>query len=677
MNFRLGSFLIIFLMPSPSSAQVENSGLIGQIMEHLAENISEDQDYSEITDQLNFYRKYPLNINKINHEELMKLFFISPVQINSLIAHRKENGLFQDLLELQSIDGFDNEMAGWLMNFVVLSPPDLLSGISFDKLISKSEHDFMVRLGKVLEKQRGFIKTDSGTSIYSGSADRLFMRYRFNFANRISVSLNMEKDAGESFFRSQGHGFDFYSANVSLIGKRFVKKFIVGDYALQFGQGLTLWTGLGFGKGAGLTTVAKQAMGLRPYSSVNESSFLRGTSVTLNHHRFSATPFFSYKKLDASLTGNGQEINSLNVSGLHRTKAERASKNAASQLVYGINSAYKDDNLNLGVTVYRTQLDKKVTEGNSLYEQYDFSDKSLTNLGFHYTYTFKNTYFFGETAHSLSSGTAFLTGLMSSVSSQVSGVLLYRNYGRNYHSFFNQGLSESTDAINEKGFYTGLTVKFNSKFELVSYFDFFRFPWLKFRVDAPSLGHELFAQFVFSINKKFKITARFKRQQKEENITETYSSGGLETVEKQNCRIELNYKASNSFSFRNRAELSMYKKGINTTEFGFLAYQDIIYNPLSSKFSGNIRFALFETHGFDSRIYAYENDVLYGYSVPGYQDKGLRCYINGRYTPWHGVDIWLRYALLSYSNQETIGSGYDMVDGNKRSDVKLQLRFQF
>ncbi len=161
------------------------------------------------------------------------------------------------------------------------------------------------------------------------------------------------------------------------------------------------------------------------------------------------------------------------------------------------------------------------------------------------------------------------------------------------------------------------------------------------------------------------------------NLANGNITGGLESVEKENYRVELNYKASNSITLRNRTEMTVFRKGLNTKEFGFLSYQDVIYNPLSSKVSGNIRFALFETTGFNSRIYAYENDVLYSYSVPAYQGRGVRCYFNTRYTPRRGVDLWLRYALISYSDQETVGSGNDMISGNQRSDIKLQLRFQF
>ena len=132
-----------------------------------------------------------------------------------------------------------------------------------------------------------------------------------------------------------------------------------------------------------------------------------------------------------------------------------------------------------------------------------------------------------------------------------------------------------------------------------------------------------------------------------------------------------------NFSLINRAELVQFHKAPAKAEFGFLNYQDIIYDPLSSKFSGNIRFGIFDTASFNSRIYAYENDVLYAYSVPVHQGSGLRCYINGRYKIFRGLDIWLRYALINYAGQQTAGSSADLISGNQRSDFKFQLRYQF
>ena len=658
-------------------SQVQNDVLIEQILESMAPDLSEDHDYSEIAERLNYYRRSPLNINLASREQLQELFFISPIQINAIVTHREKTGLFIDVLELQSVPGFDAQTMRWLMNFIMVLSAGELSSLSFKKLLTKAEHDLMFRFGQVLDKQSGFSSynlTNEGT--YKGSAMRMFTRYRYNYSNVLFASVNMEKDAGEPLtFSNGGRGFDFYSANISYKGTGIIRKIIAGDYALHFGQGLSMWAGAGFGKGANLSTIVKQDVGLKPYSSANESLFMRGISSTFRLKTISITPFYSGRRIDAGMAVSGLELSSLQVSGLHRTKKEILNKNAVSQRVYGANAQFNKGDLSTGITAYRTQFSIPFAAGKELYQQYNFKGDALTNISLNYNYTFKNSHVFGEAAHSINSGFAFLNGLMSSIAPPVALVLLYRNYEKNYHSFFNQGLAEGSNAVNERGFYSGLAIKVNRQWELYTYADFFRFPWLKFRVDRPSSGFELFGQVTYTPTKAFKLISRVRQQIKEENAED--SGSGLDIVDKQDIRVELTYKISNEISIRNRAEIVRYRKGNLSPEFGYLSFQDIIYDPMGSKLSANFRFAIFETSGFNTRIYSYENDVLYSYSVPAYQGKGIRFYFNGRYTISRGTDLWLRYALISYANQETNGSGGDLINGNKRSDIRVQLRFQF
>jgi len=669
--------LITILLSKITYSQVQSEFLIEQIMESIAQNLSEDHDYSEITERLNHYRRTPLDLNRAGREQLQELFFISPVQVNAILNHREKNGLFINVLELQSVPGIDPQTVRWLLNFIVVLHPGELKSLSMKNLMMKAEHDLMLRFGQVLEKQSGYYSSNLAKDrTYAGSAMRMFTRYRYNYSNVIFASINLEKDAGEPLaFSNRLKAFDFYSANITYKGNGIIRKLIVGDYALQFGQGLSLWAGAGFGKGANLTAIAKQDIGLRPYSSVNEALFMRGLSATFSLKKILFTPFYSGRRIDAGMSESNLEISSIQVSGLHRTKSEILNKNAASQRVYGANAQYNNSDFSAGVTGYHTRFSKPFAEAKSLYQLYNFKGTDLSNIALNYSYNFKNSYVFGEAAHSLNSGFAFLNGLISSLAPRVSLVLLYRNYARNYYSFFNQAFAESSNSVNERGFYSGLSIKFNREWELFTYSDFFRFPWLKFRVDGPSSGYELFAQISYTPSKLFKLYGRFRQQIKEENPED--SGSGLDVVDKQDFRVELNYKISNAFSLRNRAEIVSYQKGILKPEFGFLSFQDIIYDPMGSKLSGNIRFAIFETSGFNSRIYSFENDVLYAYSVPAYQGKGIRFYINGRYTVSHGVDLWLRYALISYDNQDEIGSGGDLINGNKRSDIRLQLRLQF
>src|SRR5690606_33358426 len=104
---------------------------------------------------------------------------------------------------------------------------------------------------------------------------------------------------------------------------------------------------------------------------------------------------------------------------------------------------------------------------------------------------------------------------------------------------------------------------------------------------------------------------------------------------------------------------------------------DVLFSSLKSRFSANTRFAIFDTQGFNSRIYAYENDVLVSFSAPRFQNRGIRCYLNGKLKVGKNTDLWLRYAVTRYINVNEIGSGLDKIEGNKKSEVRAQLRFQF
>lgn len=660
-------------------SQTETDLPVEEILESISENSGEDFDYSELVERLNYYRKNPFNLNKVTAEQLQDLVFLSPPQILALIDHRNANGKFIDILELQSIDALDDETIKKLSLFCTLNE-GALTDFKFGRLMSHGTNEVMFTYGQVLQKQKGYLKPEqAGQSHYLGGSQRFLTRYRYHYGQDLSASLTMKKDAGEPFFNGkQKTGFDFYSGNISYKGRGRMKKLLLGDYSLQFGQGLTMWSGLSFGKGAAVATITKNNIGLKPYTSTNELLFLRGLAGTFNFKKIDITPFVSYRFIDGSLeaTDNEDEISSVSATGFHRTQTELNKKGSIQQLIFGANAQYANKGLRLGAIIYQTSFDYAFESDKTPYKMYEFAGDKLNNLGAYYNYNWRNFYLFGEVAHSVNSGYAFLNGVISSLTPKVSIILFHRDYQKDYHSFFNQAVSEGTNAVNEKGFYTGLVISPNKKIEFNTYVDFFKFPWLRYRVDAPSSGYEALSQFTYSPSKRLKATLRYKFEKKEENLSGE-ALNFITDVQKQNYRLELNYKISNSFQLRNRLEMIDYYKKDITSEQGFLMYQDVIYHPMSSRFTGNFRFAIFDTPGFNSRLYAFENDVLYSYSVPAYQNKGLRFYVNARCKVNKSADFWLKYALTSYTDLESIGSGLDKIEGNKKSDIKLQLRYQF
>jgi hypothetical protein len=679
MSSKLKIFLFIIYLHSSEKlfSQQKEDVIFENILESLVENYEEDIDYTELLERLNHYIKKPLNLNKASQEQLKELTFLNPIQINNLLEHIQTNGKLIDRLELQSIAGFDLETINLLLLFTSINGNYGLEQLNFSNLLKKGNNDIITRFGRVLESQKGYDNPlEENRSRYLGNPYKILTRYRFSYEDKIFFSLNVDKDAGEKFLNENKP--DFLSTSLYIKNISRFKKIVFGDFSLQFGQGLTMWSGLSYGKSADQFSLAKQDLGLRPYTSFNEFSYLRGFATQINFGKLDFIPFISFKKVDASTEQDdeGIKVLSLQQSGLHRTENELKNKNSVHQFIAGGNLEYKYNRLSIGLNTYHSIYNSPFKSSETPYQYFNFEGKELTNFGLNYSYSIHNIYFFGEIAKTLNYGSAYLNGLMASISPTLSLILLHRNYQRNYHSFFNQAISESSQSNNENGFYSGFHYKSGRKYDFSFYTDVFKFPWLKYRIDAPSTGYEIFSQFTYSLNKTTKFIFRYRLKEKQQNDSQNTAFNFLEDVVKQNYRIELQYKINENITLKNRAEMVQFKK-IEPQSFGFLAYQDINYHPFNSSFSGSIRFTLFETEGFDTRIYSYENDVLYGYSIPALQNRGIRFYVNGRYTLKKGLDFWLKYSQTKYNNLEEIGSGLELIEGNKKSEIRIQLRYQF
>jgi len=185
------------------------------------------------------------------------------------------------------------------------------------------------------------------------------------------------------------------------------------------------------------------------------------------------------------------------------------------------------------------------------------------------------------------------------------------------------------------------------------------------------------SQAVYTPSKILKVLARFKTENKQQNTDLAVPINYLDDVKKESYRLDVSWQVNKKWSFQNRAEISQYKKGTAVREFGYLIYQDVKYAPTFSKISGNVRVAYFDTPSYNSRIYAYEDDVLYSFAFGMYSGKGVRTYLNLKYNLSKKLNIWARYALFIYKDVESVGSYLDEIQGNKKSEVKIQLRYQF
>ena len=662
-------------IPATAKQQLEN------ITENNADVEIEDDSYLQ---QMQYFIKHPINLNTADENDLLQLKLLNPIQVQNLLLYRNLLGKFISIYELQAIPGWNVAVIHKIKPYIVVSNEIVLL-TTIRKRLQGGENSILIRASQILEKSKGFlIDSSSATNFYPGSPQKILIRYKYQYKNLLQYGVLGEKDAGEQFFKGkQKQGFDFYSVHFFAKSIGIIKSLALGDFTVNLGQGLTQWQTLADKKSADVLNIKREADVLQPYNSSGEINFHRGGGITIAKNKWGVTFFVSYKKIDANLmtdTVQNHEdfISSFQTSGYHRTKSETDDKGVQRQFTFGGNFSYKYRGFNIGLNGIQYKFKLPVNKSNDPYNLYALSGNSFGNYSLDYSYTFKNLHWFGEAAISSNLYKAFINGILISVSSNADMSFLYRNISKGYQSLYATAFTESTYPANEKGAYAGLSVHPGSVWQIDMYTDLYKFPWLRYNVDAPSAGSDYLIQLSYKPNKQLEILSRFRSESKSGNFNpDQITLTPVVTQPKQSWRTQFEYKPNAEMQVGSRVEMLWFNKNTPQEEHGVLIYNNFSYEPLSMPWAANIRFQYFETDSYNSRMYAYESDVLYGFSIPVFYDKGIRYYINTNYDVNKKLGLWLKWAQTIYPNKSLIGSGLDEIKGSKKSEIKVQVLYKF
>ncbi len=667
-------------------------------MEDLARTTDRQQDYSDLTGDYLYYAKHPININSPDAVKLVQMHLLNELQWISLKNYIRQYGPVYSIYELKYITGFNKQTIRRLEFFTTTQKTPQARPFAWKSVFRYGNHQILMRYGQVLEKELGY-KTPPDSaflrpgSVFLGTPQKLYFRYAFRSAGHLRLGITAEKDAGEVFIsRHLGDSVrkvlgsihptfpDFFSAFAYAAGLGIIKKVIVGDYHLEFGQGVCLWSGLTFGKSAETTETRYYGTGIRPNTSANENRFFRGAAFTLGIKKIALTLFYSHNKVDGSFFISADslpEISTLQETGNHRTISELLNKNRLVIDAFGGHVAYTGKRWKAGATWYQTRLSLPLSPGPQLYRIYYFRGKQLKNVSVNMAYNLDRLFFFGELAANPGGAFAGVAGINAYPADRLSFTLAYRNFSPRYRVIYASPFMESGRVNNEQGLYFGIKMLLSRLLTLSAYADYFKFPWLKYQVNAPSAGKAFLVQMDITPMPAFSMYFRIRYDQREENLSrpENYTPQitGKSLLD---FRYALTYVPNPSLTLKTRLEYVRYKKA-GCGENGFLAFQDAIYRFGNMPLDLIFRYALFDTDGWDSRIYAYENDVLYAFTIPPFYDKGQRMYLLLHYKPVARFDIWLKTARTWFFNKQSISSGPETIAGSHKTDIKVQLQFRF
>ena len=675
-------FWLLFLVTSFTNAQLSTDRWMDYIDE-LAEETDNTEQIETLYNELSYLVDHPFDLNNVTSEELRKLPFLSDLQIDKILEYRVKYGDMISIYELKNVDALDFQTIELLLPFICIGKIAVNNWpFTVDNFVKYGANELQIRYDKSFQQKKGyFSQSDSILALYPnrkylGEAFYHSVRYSYAFDNRVQLGFVGEKDAGEPFWNDTNKGYDYYSVHLFVKDIGWLKSLALGDYKMSFGQGLVVSNDFSLNRGSIVTQTEKRSNGFRRHFSTNEIDFFRGIAATFSLSNIELSLFYSYRKMDAK--ADSGLFTSIQTDGLHRLVREREKRQVVPMQTIGGNIRYSKPNLYFGLTTlsysfgkYRMQPEIKP------YNIFYFRGNSNINMSVDYLIKNRNIKFYGETAVSKNRALATLNEILISPVSYMSILLSYRYYHKRYQAYYGNTFSQNALVQNEQGLYIGLQFVPISYWKLSAYMDIFRFPWLKYGVNAPSIGREYQMRVDYNRGQKFSSYFRYGYRQKEKDSKEEDNFiTPIFHYSQHKLRLQTDYSIASSLLLRSSGDVILYKEKRQVNK-GFMLAQSITYKPTSTPFQMNFYVAGFYTDNYNTRIYSFEKNVLYAFSMPSFYGRGLRVATSFRLDVWKKLCISAKLAHTYYADRNTIGTDLEEIEGSHKTDLYALFRWKF
>ena len=667
----------LFIIPA-CSAQNPSENLMEEVLEDLSVNndinnsvnsLNWENELEELSNRL----QEPVNLNSATREQLEQFPFLSDIQIEHLLAYIYIHGQMETIYELQLVEELDRQTIQYLLPFVCIKAINNEPAFRWKTMLKDAgrygKNEVLTRLDIPFYKRKGYEHTYLGPSVYNS------VKYTFRYRDQLYAGGVAEKDAGEPFAALHNrYGYDYYSFYLLLQNCGRLKSLAVGNYRLSFGQGLVMSTDYLMGKTIYASSFNNRSTGIKRHSSTDEYNYFRGVATTVAlTKRLSVSAFYSHRNMDGVVTDG--EITSVYKTGLHRSRKEADKKNLLTSQLTGGNVSYQQNHIRLGITgvyyVFNRPYEPELTG----YSKYNIHGNHFYNLGIDYAYRWRRFSFQGETAIG-KQGWASLNRLQYSPVQDIQFILIHRFYSYDYWAMYAHSFGEGSTVQNEQGYYVGLETTPFSHWRFFVSFDLFSFPWKKYRINKPSRGTDGLIQATFTPRTNLSMYLKYRYKQKERDLTGSKGTLTLPIFHHQ-LRYRLNYSLNDVFSSRTTLDYNHFHSQDRAATKGYQVTQMISSQLPWTRLFADVQGSYFSTDDYDSRVYVSEKGLLYTFYTPSFQGRGFRCAVRLRYEPNEHWMFITKFGETVYLDRNEIGSGNDLILGNKKADVQMQLRIKF
>jgi len=633
---------------------------ISQIITDIAEELAADEDnpgsVELFFEQLYELAEDPVNINSGDEKEISRLFFLSDFQVKSLADYVHKSGKILSMYEIPSIPGFDRQTAEWISQFVIPGKKQEVPA-SPAKLHNTLVTNFILKPG-------------SYDTSYLGSPLKILTKYKFS-AGRLSGGITAEKDAGEKIFPAQVPVPDFLSAHISFSGKGFIRKIILGDFGSRLGLGTNINTGMRTSLSLSSPGYMPVRNEIKPWTSADENNFFRGVAAELSTKKFGAILFFSQNMTDAT-TGTSEDsselfIENLYTSGLHNKSSLLLKKDVVRNSAYCASLSYEFKSLRTGITCSYNRF--SIPFRSETYDPeklYDLTGYGTSILSASYNYSRKRILLFGEASLEGFSDPGIVQGIGIRASDRLSVNFLYRNYSPGFVSFHGAGPGNSSATNNERGLFGNFSLEAAKHLFVSAGCDISYTPWLKYMTGFPSMAKRYEVRLRYLPDEKYSFDIKYFSRKWMCDLNRDQGIAGISENKVQSVQGISRFLVSDKFSVVTRID---FKFAALSSGKGMLMLQDLKYVFRKVPLTVWFRYCIFRTDDWNSRLYTYENDLLYSFSIPALSGNGTRNYLMLKWDLKDYGELRIKYGMTEIQDNNSAIEG--------QHEVKMQVRLWF
>ena len=596
-----------------------------------------ETDYEQLQTDLYALHDAPIDLNHTSDEELARLYFLSPRQIDDILAYADRHP-FESLYELRLIHSLADYDIRNLLPFVTITKNESPTNNKMyaREVFAHAKHELVVRLdARNIESFEG--------------SDPMYVqgRYRFDFQRRVTFGAQLRRPAG-------GEAKDLqYGAYLQLRDIGHLHSLVAGNFQASFGQGLVFAPAFHSGKSSYVASAGQTREGLRYYSSVDGAA-LHGIGATCRWNWGKAT------RLDVSALYSMSHAN-----------------DSTWRHVLGANLTLRHKRLEVQLTAAEKLWSDSIRPyNNAAYNQHYFRGYNQAVIGASFRYNYGWFDLFGEvaTAQNEKWGFGTIVGSRFYPTDGVSLVALYRYYSPYFDNALGYAFSETSRLGDENGGYLGFEITRLRKWRFSGYADVFYFSGVKYGIpQAGTIGYDVLGEVRYNhqskinnnqspiTNHQWWLSLRLRARKK--GATSTYSA-----------RAQFDW-SKGEWSLRTTADYNQSPITNNQSPlpYGVSIAQDVAYSFSRLPLALRLRAQFFDARNWDNRIYLYEHDVLYAFSIPASYGLGGRAYLCLKWQVHPHIALYCRLSETIYEKSWATAHNRSMT----RTDIHVLLRGTF